>query len=398
MFHDRQAGLTTLSLALGAFAIGVAEFAAMGLLPWYAAGFGVGEPEAGHAVSAYAIGVVIGAPVLAVLGAKLPRKVMLVALIVVFGLANLLTALAPTLPLMVVARFVAGLPHGAYLGIAMLIAADLAPPGRRASGIANVLMGLTLATIIGVPAAGGIGQLFGWRWCFVIVAVLAAVTALMIARLAPRGTGAAGATSAARELRALSNRAIWLTLGVGAVGFGAVFAVYSYLSAAMISAAQAPGWAIPLALSAFGMGATVGNVFGGRLANWSTFGGTLALLCGMIVTSLLYAAVMGQWMAMIGAVLLLGCTASMVIPLQMRLMDVAGEAQTMAAALNHAAFNAANALGPWLAGRALAADMGWASTGVTGALLAVGGIFMLGLAWLDARRSERLRGMALAGA
>ena len=384
VYTDRQARLTILSLALGAFAIGVTEFAAMGLLPYYALDLGVTEPEAGFAVSGYAIGVVVGAPVLAVLGSMLPRKLLLVLLMAFFILANVLSALSTGLDTLVIARVLSGLPHGAFLGIGMLFAAEMMPPGRKAAGVAQVLMGLTIANVVGVPAAGAIGQYFGWRWCFVLVAVLATGSALMIARVAPEAQDGPK-PSALRELSALANRAVWLTLAVGAVGFGAVFAVYSYFSAALISATDAPAWAIPLALSGFGIGATAGNYYAGRLAAWSHFGGTLVLLLGMIAASLLYAAVMGQWIAMILVVMVLGLTAGLVIPLQMRLMDVAGEGQTLAAALNHAAFNAANALGPWLAGMALAAGHGFGATGIVGAGLGVAGVVVLGLAWLDAR-------------
>ncbi|MGR3440304.1 MFS transporter [Salipiger abyssi] len=388
VYTDRQARLTILSLALGAFAIGVTEFAAMGLLPYYAADLGVSEPRAGHAVSAYAIGVVVGAPVLAVLGSLLPRKLLLVLLMAFFLLANALSAMAPGIDTLVVARVLAGLPHGAFLGIGMLFAAEMSPEGRKAAGVAQVFMGLTIAKVIGVPAAGAIGQAFGWRWCFVIVAVIAAGSAAMIARVAPQPQEAPAANPL-RELSALANRAVWLTLLVGAVGFGAIFAVYSYFSAAMIAAAKAPEWAIPLALSGFGIGGTAGNYIAGRLASWSRLGGALVLLCGMIAMSLLYAAVMGHWVAMALVVMALGMTAGLVIPLQMRLMDVAGEGQTLAAALNHAAFNAANALGPWLAGMALAAGYGWQVTGQVGAALAAAGIVVLGLAWLDARPRRR---------
>lgn len=388
----RQGRLTILSLALGAFAIGVAEFAAMGLLPYYAADFMVSEPRAGHAVSAYAIGVVVGAPLLAVLGAWLERKRLLLLLVLIFGIASLLSALAPTLNMLIAARFLAGLPHGAFLGIAMLFAAELSPKGKSASAVAKVLMGLTLANVIGVPAAGAIGQLFDWRWCFVIVAVISGVTMVLLARNAPVAPRQSEA-SVLRELSALANLRVWMTLMVGAIGFGAVFAVYSYLSAAMLDASDAPAWGIPLALSAFGVGGTLGNYIAGRLAGWSHFGGALVLLVGMLLAALMYAAVMGDWVLMTLAIFLMGCSAGLVIPLQMRLMDVAGEAQTLAAALNHAAFNAANALGPFLAGLALRAGYGWGSTGVVGAGLALAGIAMLGLAWADARKQRTPRAL-----
>ncbi|MDK3019295.1 MFS transporter [Pseudodonghicola flavimaris] len=382
---DRQASLTILSLAIGAFGIGVTEYATMGLLPFFAQDLQVSEPQAGHAVSAYALGVVIGAPVLSILGARLERKRLLMLLIGFFGLANLLGALAPNLELLVAARFAAGLPHGAYLGVAMLFAAELAPRGRAAAAVAQVLMGLTIANVVGVPLAGAVGQGFGWRWSFVIVTGLAAACVLAIARTAP-AVHADLSRSPLSELRALANPAVWLTLGIGAVGSGAIFAVYAYLSAAMLDAAQAPSWSIPLVLSLYGVGATAGSFLAGRLTAWSQFGASALLLAGLAGSALLYAAVMGNWPLMALAVMVMGLMSGLVIPLQMRLMEVAGEAQTLAAALNHAAFNAANAMGPLAAGAALSAGYGWASSGIVGAALALGGMGVLGLACLQARQ------------
>lgn len=386
-FNDRQARLTILSLAIGAFAIGVSEFASMGLLPYYAADLGVSEPFAGHAVSAYAVGVVIGAPVLAVLGAFLNRKLLLVLLVAFYGVANLVSALAGSIEMLIAARFLSGLPHGAFLGVSMLFAAELSPGRSSATAVAKVLTGLTIANVIGVPAAGAIGQVFGWRWGFAIVTVVTILSGAMISRFAP-SVPRNMAINPLSELSALANRAVLLTLAVSAVGFGAVFAVYAYLSAAMLDSAAGPVWSIPLALSAFGVGATIGNFLAGRLASWSHFGATLVLLAGMGVSALFYSAVIGDWVLMTLAIFALGLTAGLVIPLQMRLMDVAGNAQTMAAAMNHAAFNAANALGPFLAGLALSAGYGWASTGIVGATLAAGGIAVLAIAWLDAQRGR----------
>ncbi|MBE3636702.1 MFS transporter [Mangrovicoccus algicola] len=384
-YPDAQVRRTILALALGAFAIGVSEFASMGLLPYYARDLGVSEPVAGHAVSGYAFGVVIGAPVLAVLGARVARKRLLTLLIAFFALANAVAALAPTANTLIASRVLSGLPHGAYLGIAMLFAADILPKGKRAQGVAKVLMGLTVANIVGVPLAGAIGQGFGWRWCFVIVTLIAAASALMIRRVAPLEP-ADPAASPLRELGVLRNRAVWLTLLVGSVGFGGVFAVYSFFSAAMIDATDAPAWAIPLALAGFGLGATFGNELAGRLASWSRFGGALVLLIGMAAAPVAYAMVMGNWVAMTVTLLVLGATAGLVIPLQMRLMDVAADGQNLAAALNHAAFNFANAIGPLLAGLALSAGYGWAATGWVGAVLALCGIAVLGVAWAESRR------------
>ena len=264
------------------------------------------------------------------------------------------------------------------------------PKGKRSAGVAWVLMGLTIANVVGVPAAGALGQAVGWRSMFVIVTALALASVVMIGRFVPKTPVAEGA-SPLRELGALKNRAVWLTLLVGAVGFGGVFAVYSYFSAAMIEAAAAPAWAIPLSLSAFGVGATIGNGVAGRLASWSRLGAAGVLLAGMALVSGAYALAMGNWPVMAAMVLLLGMTAGLTIPLQMRLMDVAGDAQTLAAALNHAAFNFANALGPFVAGLALSAGAGWAATGWVGAALSAAGIAVLALAWAESRRCDGAR-------
>lgn len=379
--RSRPLRLTTLSLALGAFALGVSEFAAMGLLPYFAADLGVSDPEAGAAVSAYALGVVIGAPLCSVLGAGLPRKRLLLLLVAVIGLGNLANALVPGMGSMVVLRFVSGLPHGAYLGVAALYAADFWPEGRKAVGVTRVLMGLTVANVIGVPLAGAAGQVLGWRVMFVAVAVLSAAAFAMILRCAP-DMRQATRTHPLKELGALLNRDVLMVLGTGAIGFGGVFAVYTFFSAAILDLPGAPAWAIPLALSGFGIGGILGNLVVGRLAEWSPLGTTLLIYLFMALVALAYAAALGHWPLMVLAMVLLGPSTSISTPLHMRLMAVAGEAQTMAAALNHAAFNAANAIGAFCAGAVLARGYGWAATGQVGAALALAGIVMVGLTHL----------------
>ena len=386
MSHTPNLKLTILALALGSFAIGTSEFAAMGLLPWYAADLGVTEPAAGHVVSAYALGVVVGAPITSILGARLPRRRYLAALIAVYGVMNLIAALLPGYATLVGARFLAGLPHGGFLGVAMLFAADALPKEQRARGVTHVMLGLTVANIIGVPFANLLGQGFGWRWGFGLPGVLALIAALLILRLAPRVGAVPGANPLA-ELRALANPAVLMILLVGAIGFGGLFAVYSYLSAAMLATTQSPAWAVPAALSAFGIGGTLGSIGAARLTIWlKPFGAALALILFSIVTQGFAALAVGDWPLMIASALLLGLGSGMVVPLQTQLMDVAGNAQSMAAAMNHAAFNAANALGPWLAGLALAADWGWRSSGVVGIGLSIAGLAALALAWVEQRR------------
>ena len=377
--------LAILALALGAFAIGTSEFAAMGLLPWYAADLGVTEPMAGHVVSAHALGVVIGAPITSILGARLPRRRYLAALIASYGIMNILAAILPGYSTLVVARFMAGLPHGGFLGVAMLFAADALPREQRAKGVTHVLLGLTIANIIGVPLAQMLGQGLGWRWGFGLPGVLALLAGWLILRLAPR-VGADPNANPMAELRALQNPAVAITLLVGAVGFGGLFAVYSFLSAAMLATTQPPVWAVTAMLSAFGIGGTLGSILAARLTiRLGNFGAALVLMLFMMVTQGFAALAVGDWMLMILSSFVLGLGSGMVVPLQTQLMDVAGKAQSMAAAMNHAAFNAANALGPWLAGLALAAGWGWRSSGVVGIGLSLAGLVVLALAWRQSR-------------
>ncbi|WP_134680672.1 MFS transporter [Paracoccus ravus] len=379
--------LAILALGLGSFAIGTSEFAAMGLLPWYASDLAITEPQAGHVISAYALGVVVGAPITSIIGARLPRRRYLAALIAVYGVMNLLAAVLPGYGTLVFTRFLAGLPHGGYLGVAMLFAADALPKEQRAKGVTQVLLGLTIANIAGVPLAGVLGQGMGWRWGFALPGVLALIAGWLILRLAPR-VGANAKANPMAELKALKNPAVMLTLAVGAVGCGGVFAVYSYLSAAMLATTNPPSWAVAALLSAFGVGMTLGSIIAAKLTiRLGEFKAAFVLMVFMALTQGLASLAVGNWILMIASSFIVGVGASMAVPLQTRLMEVAGEAQSMAAAMNHAAFNAANALGPWLAGMALAAGWGWSSSGLVGVGLSLAGMVMLAIAWWQARAS-----------
>ena len=221
-------GLVMFALAMGGFAIGTTEFATMSLLPYFAKGLGIDEPTAGHVISAYALGVVVGAPAFAVIGAKLSRKTMLIGLMVLFAIGNGLSALAPTYGWLVAFRFLSGLPHGAYFGIASLVAAGVMGRERRTAAVGRVMLGLTVATILGVPLANELGQWAGWRWGFAVVAALALGTAVLVRLFAPDEPVADDA-SPLRELGALRRRQVWLTLATGAIGFGGLFAIYAYL-------------------------------------------------------------------------------------------------------------------------------------------------------------------------
>lgn len=384
MTQPRSMTPAILALALGAFAIGTSEFAAMGLLPFFRDALGLSDPQAGHVISAYAIGVVIGAPITSMIGARLPRRRFLAALMAFYGVMNLGAALMPGFASLTAVRFLAGLPHGGFLGIAMLYAADALPRERRAQGAAQVLLGLTVANIFGVPLAGWLGQEMGWRWGFALPGVIALVSAAAILKVAPRVGGDRDARPL-DELKALSNpRVLWL-LAVGAVGFGGFFGAYAFLTAAMLATTDAPAYGIPLALAVFGVGGTLGIWGAGRYtARLGPWRGAYLSLALMAVTQAFAAAAVGNWVLMAISSFLLAAGAGLVIPLQARLMDVAGRAQNMAAAMNHASFNAANALGPYLAGLALAAGWGWRAPGLVGvALTAAGAVVLTAAVWHD---------------
>jgi DHA1 family inner membrane transport protein len=375
--------IVLISLAMGGFAIGTTEFASMSLLPFFAADLEIDEPTAGHAISAYALGVVLGAPLIAVLGARLARRAQLLVLMAVFALGNTLTALAPGFGWMIAARFLSGLPHGAYFGIAALVAASLVPQHRRSQAIGQVMLGLTSATIIGVPLANLIGQAVGWRASFGLVSLLALLTVLLCALFAPRDQ--AGRSDPLRELGALKSGRVWITLAIGAIGFGGMFAVYTYLATTLIEVTKVSPAVIPSFLAVFGIGATLGNLLVPRFADRALMPTAGVILLFSAVALLVFPLAAGNPWLLAADVFAIGASVSLGAILQTRLMDVAGDAQALAAALNHSAFNTANALGPFLGGIAIREGLGWTSTGPVGAALAVLGF----LIWIVAYRDSR---------
>ncbi|MFD0987670.1 MFS transporter [Methyloligella solikamskensis] len=382
-------GFVLFALAIGGFAIGTTEFAAMSLLPFFSEELGLDKPTAGHVISAYALGVVVGAPVIAVLGARIPRRLLLVGLMVTFALGNGLTALAGSYDFMLLARFLSGLPHGAYFGVAALLAAALVGPHKRSQAFARVMLGLTVATIAGVPLANGIGQYFGWRWAFVLVSGLALLTATLLFLFAPRAKEPEGGDPLT-ELGALARPQVWLTLAIGAIGFGGMFAVYTYLASTVLQVTGEPPTAIPFTLAVFGIGLTLGNLVAGWAADKALMPTAGIVLVWSLIALTIYPFTTGSLWTLCPAVLAIGCGGGLATALQIRLMDVAGQAQTLAAALNHSAFNFANALGPWLAGMALAAGWGLSETGWVGSLLAICGLIFWAWSWaLDRRRSPK---------
>jgi DHA1 family inner membrane transport protein len=367
--------LVHFALAVGGFAIGTSEFATMSLLRYFARDLRIDEPTAGHVISSYALGVVVGAPIIAVLSARVSRRTLLMSLMGVFALGNLLSALSPTYAWMLVFRFLSGLPHGAYFGIATLVAASLVPFEKRTQAVGRVLLGLTVATIVGVPLANLLGRMYGWRWAFVVVAGLALSCTMLIALYAPRDRTLAGA-SPLRELGAFKRSQVWLTLATGAIGFGGIFAVYTFLGSTLIDVTHVSAARSALVFSVFGVGMTAGNLVVPHFADRALMPTAGTLLVASAVVLLFYPFAAVNFWSVTADVFLIGIGGSLATVLQTRLMDVAGDAQSLAAALNHAAFNVANALGPWLGGMAIAAGFGLAATGYVGGALAIGGLII----------------------
>jgi DHA1 family inner membrane transport protein len=378
--------LAILALAMGGFAIGTTEFVTMGLLREMADGVGVSIPSGGHVISAYALGVVVGAPLIAVLGARLPRKGLLLALMTAFAVGNAASALATGYGMLVVARFFSGIPHGAYFGVASLVAASLVDPARRGRAVSLVMLGLPIANVVGVPAATWMGQLLGWRSAYWAVTLLGLLTVLLVAVLVPRRAPDRAATGR-RELKAFARVQVWLTLLVGAVGFGGMFAMYSYINPTVTEVTGLSPATIPLFLLAFGLGGSAGTVLGGHLADWSILRSLVASSAGMgLVLALFTLTAHYPVPAWVTVFLVAAVGSVLVVNLQMRLMHVAGDAQTLGAAMNHAALNMANALGAWLGGLVIAAGLGYTAPSWVGAGLSAAGLVVLGLSAVLHRR------------
>ncbi|WP_437179657.1 MFS transporter [Pseudomonas farsensis] len=371
------------AMALGSFAIGTGEFAIMGLMPDIASNLNLTEPQVGHAISAYALGVMVGAPALAILGAKLLRKHMLLLLMALYAIGNLATAFAPSFGGLVAFRFISGLPHGAYFGIAAVVASSMVASNQRAGAVARVMMGLTLAMLLGNPVATLLGQWFGWRSAFVLVAAIALCTIALVWRYVPQPHDEPR-SDPRKELRAFALPQVWMALAIASIGFAGMFCVFSYLAPTMLQVTKAsPQW-IPFGLAAFGIGGIVGNIVGGKLFDRLQFRAVgIVLVWSMAVLVFFSFAAHSLW-TLLPAVALVGTMIALAAPLQIRLMDIAHEAPSLAAASNHAAFNLANALGPWFGGMAISAGLGWTSTGYIGAGAALAGLVI----YLIARRMK----------
>ncbi|VXB09996.1 MFS transporter [Microbacterium sp. 8M] len=372
-----------LSLAIGSFGIGMTEFVAMGLLPDIAQdllpGLWAQNPDeaigrAGILVSLYALGVVLGAPTIAGLVARFPRHRVMLGLAIALTLGNGLAVVLPTFETVGLARFIAGLPHGAYFGIGALVAADVLGPGKRAKGVAFILTGLTIANVVGVPLGTFLGQHFGWRIAFLLVTIVFALASVCIAFFVPQHAGDPGRTFRA-ELRVFRRPQVWFALATGAIGFGGFFALYSYVAPLVTDRAGAPQWMVPITLVVFGLGMTLGNLLAGHFADRNL---RLTLLYGMgglaVLLALLAVLSFSIWLLVPLAFLMAALSSVLGVSIQTRLMEVAGDNQSIAAALNHSSLNIGNSLGAFLGGLVIAWGWGFAAPSWVGAGLAVIGL------------------------
>ncbi|MFE1906874.1 MFS transporter [Streptomyces gardneri] len=385
--------LALLALAVGAFGIGTTEFVIMGLLPEIAADYGVTIPTAGLLVTGYALGVVVGAPLLTVLGTKVSRKRMLMLLMGLFVIGNVLSAVAPSFGMMLTGRVVASLAHGAFFGIGSVVAAELVAPDKKAGAIATMFTGLTVANIVGVPLGTFVGQAVGWRTTFAIVAALGVVGLFGIARLIPDTPRPEGARLR-RELTAFRNPQVLLAMAMTVLGFGGVFAAITYIAPMMTQVAGFSEGSVTWLLVLFGIGMFLGNLIGGRYADRALMPLLYTTLGGLAVVLALFTVLAHHKVLAAIAILLVGALGfATVPPLQKRVLDQAHGAPTLASAVNIGAFNLGNALAAWLGGLVIASGFGYTSPNWVGAVLAAAA---LGLAFWSAALERRAPATAAA--
>jgi DHA1 family inner membrane transport protein len=373
--HENRA-LTLFALALGSFCIGTSEFASMGILQLFSASLRIDIPNATHAIAAYAFGVVIGAPLVTLAAAHLNRRTLLLWLMALFIAGNLLSAAATGIGMLAVARFISGMPQGAYFGAGAVVASYVVGPGRSGKAFALVMMGLTIATIFGSPLATFLGQNLGWRNTYITVAGAATLALAALWAWVPR-TDALRGGPVAQELGALRRPSVWAMMTVAALGIASIFAVYTFIGPLVTDVTHLDRAMIPVALALFGLGMTAGNVLGGRLADvYPARGLVIGYACTLIVLAVLAVHGANVWVLM-PALFGVGTTTMTAIPtIQVRLTRFAPEAPTLMGAMNLAALNVANALGAWGGGITIGAGFGllsaaWAGFGLTLAGLAL---------------------------
>ncbi|ANJ73332.1 MFS transporter [Ralstonia insidiosa] len=374
-----SATLPLLALAAGAFGIGTTEFSPMGLLPVIADGVHVSIPQAGMLISAYAIGVMVGAPIMTLLLARWPRRKALIALMSIFTIGNLLSAVAPDYTTLLLARLVTSLNHGAFFGLGSVVAASLVPREKQASAVATMFMGLTIANVGGVPAATWLGQMIGWRMSFAATASLGLIAIAGLFAALPKGE--AGTMPNLRaELAVLTRPVVLGALATTVLGAGAMFTLYTYVAPTLAQLTGASPAFVTAMLVLIGIGFSIGNIAGGRLADRSLDGSLIGFLVLLIVTMLAFPMLAKTHLGAAAALLVWGvATFAVVPPLQMRVMRAAAEAPGLASSVNVGAFNLGNALGAAAGGAAISAGFGYAAVPIVGAVIAAAGLALVGL-------------------
>ena len=366
-----------IALAIGAFAIGTTEFTPMGLLPVIASGIDVSIPTAGMLITAYALGVMIGAPIMTLALSRFPTKKALMLLMGIFVVGNLLSVIAPGYWTLLISRLITSLNHGAFFGLGSVLAASLVAKDKQASAVATMFLGLTIANIGGVPAATWIGQQIGWRMAFAITAVLGVVAIAALAITLPKGK-AGQMPNVRAELKVLTRPAVLMALATTVMGAGAMFTLYTYVAPVLATLTGASSAFITLGLVLIGVGFTLGNAIGGRMADWSLEGSTkifLALLAAVML--ILPLALTHHVGAAIGLLVWGIVTFAIVPPVQIRVMQAAHDAPGLAASVNVGAFNLGNALGAAVGGAVISAGLGYAAVPVAGAALAAAGLLLV---------------------
>jgi DHA1 family inner membrane transport protein len=369
----RSRWLAVIALAIGAFGIGSTEFMPAGLLTNMAGSLHVSIPAAGMIVSAYALGVVIGAPTLTALSARFRRRDVLVGLAAMFVVGNLLTAIAPTYWTVLIARVLTALSHGAFFGVGAVVARRVAPPGKEAQAISYMFTGLTIANVAGVPAGTWLGNATSWRVSFAVVAAIGLVTMTAVLRWVPVESDRPAPLRS--ELGAFRKPQVWLTLGITAIGFGGLFAMYSYISPILTHEAGLGSSAITVALVLYGIGTTVGTLAGGWLTDRAPTGTIYGGLAAQAVVLLLFMFTSRNGISAIATLFVFGAVSFVATtPVQHRVVVAAGGDGSLVSATNQAAFNFANALGAWLGGLVIGAGLGLRAPMWVGAALACAGI------------------------
>ncbi|MFG2591611.1 MFS transporter [Streptomyces sp. NPDC048438] len=368
--------LALLALAIGAFGIGTTEFVIMGLLPDVAADFHVSIPTAGFLVTGYALGVVLGAPLMTALGTRVTRKRMLMLLMGLFVVGNVVSALAPTFGVMLTGRVIASLAHGAFFGIGSVVAADLVAPEKKAGAIAMMFTGLTVANVVGVPLGTFIGQTLGWRVTFFVVAGLGVLGLLGVAKLVPEQPKPQG-VRIRHELAAFRNVQVLLAMAMTVLGFGGVFAAITYITPMMTETAGFATSSVTWLLVLFGLGMVGGNLLGGKFADRHLMPMLYVSLGALAAVLALFTLTAHNKIAAAVTIVLIGALGfATVPPLQKRVLDQAAGAPTLASAVNIGAFNLGNALSAWLGGIVIAAGFGYTAPNWVGAALAAAALLL----------------------